>query len=222
MSWAVPIFFQKVFQSRRETRPPSLPAPRSAQRRSAPAAGAGATRHGSCRGAELSAALRDAMAARVAVRIATAAAAEAGVECVTVSPGGERVYAGTSGGALLVYTLPAASAAAAAPGAAPQQLQLAARRALSRKPIEVRHVAHERTQRLLQSSADATLSPTHAIGAVLASGCAPLGSAVRRDRDAAGHRHDGGRGAARRPRRHAHSCGAIPLCRPHGFTADSL
>ena len=86
------------------------------------------------------------MAARVAVRIAAAAAAEAAVECVAVSPGGERVYVGTSGGSLLVYTPPASSAAAAAPGAAPPQLQLAARRALSRKPIEVRHAAHEATK----------------------------------------------------------------------------
>ena len=76
------------------------------------------------------------MASRTAVRIAAAAAAEASVECVAVAPGGERVYAGTSSGTLLVYTPPASFAAA--PGAAPPQLQLAARRALSRKPIEAR------------------------------------------------------------------------------------
>jgi hypothetical protein len=84
------------------------------------------------------------MAARLAVRVAAATAAEAAVECVAVSPGGERLYAGTSGGALLVYNPPAASADAAALGAAPPQLQLAARRALSRKPIEVRRATRER------------------------------------------------------------------------------
>ena len=74
------------------------------------------------------------MAARVAVRVAAVATAESAVECVAVSPGGERVYAGTSSGALLVYSLPSEGAA---PGVT-AQLQLAARRALSRKPIEVR------------------------------------------------------------------------------------
>jgi hypothetical protein len=82
------------------------------------------------------------MASRTAVRIAAAAAAEASVECVAVAPGGECVYAGTSSGTLLVYTPPAAGAAA--PGAALPQLQLAARRALSRKPIEAR--SHMRAQ----------------------------------------------------------------------------
>jgi hypothetical protein len=83
---------------------------------------------------------------RTAVRVAASALAEAPLECVAVAPGGERVFAGTAAGTLLVYA-PSAGAgggsaagggAAAAAATDVTALRLVARRSLSRKPLEVR------------------------------------------------------------------------------------
>ena len=77
------------------------------------------------------------MAARTAVRLAASATAEAAVECVAVdiSPTGHvHLYAGTTTGALLVYDLPVLPSDA--PGDAPPQLRLLAKRSLGRRPIE--------------------------------------------------------------------------------------
>jgi hypothetical protein len=94
---------------------------------------------------------------RVAVRVAASATAEAPLECVAVAHGGERVFAGTSAGTLLVYARAGGGGGAdgAGAGAATDAtaLQLVARRSLSRKPLEVRR--HNRVSALHTYSAAA-------------------------------------------------------------------
>lgn len=79
------------------------------------------------------------MASRTAVHLAASATAEAGIESVAVeiSPAGQHVqlFAGTTGGALLVYELPLTPTGQVT-GAAPQ-LRLVAKRSLGRRPVEV-------------------------------------------------------------------------------------
>ncbi len=90
--------------------------------------------------------------ARTAVRVAAASTAEAQVECVAVEAAGQRVFAGTAAGTLLLYELPTSSDAGA-DAAQQQQLRLVAKRAVGRKAVEARAALRCASGELLCASA---------------------------------------------------------------------